>query len=93
MPLLFPVLHAARCRLTVDAALAVPDHLLNDTLFLQVLQRLPSKRSVDFQTIDEDGDGDETVGLNIFLKFVGGGLIEDDGMLGFVLDYDSQLRH
>ena len=72
---------------TVDVQLAVSDDLLDEALLLQVGKRLSCEGAIDLQSIDEGGDGDETVGLDIFLEFVGGGFIEDDGVVGLVLDY------
>ena len=71
----------------------MPHHFLDHTLVLQILQRLSSKRSIYFQTIDEDSDGDETIGLYVLLEFIRGGLIKDDGVLGFILDYNSKIEH
>lgn len=47
--------------LTVDAQLAMPNHLLNLSLLLQILQRLPCQTSIDLETIDERGDGYEAI--------------------------------
>lgn len=72
--------------LTVNAQLAVPNNLLDLPLLLQIVQRLPRKTAIDLQTIDERRDGDEAVGLHVFVQFVRGGLVEDDGVIGLVLD-------
>ena len=61
-------------------------HLLDLPLLLQIIQRLPRQTAIDLQTINERGDGDQAVGLDIFVEFVGGGFVEDDGVVGFVLD-------
>lgn len=74
-------------KLTVDAQLAVPNHLLDLSLLLQIIQRLPCQAAIDLQSVDERGDCDETVGLDVFVEFVGGGFVEDDGVVGLVLDY------
>jgi hypothetical protein len=71
---------------TVNTQLGVANNLLDLTLLLEVLQGLPGKGTVDLQAVDEDGDGDETVGLDILGELVGGGLVEDDGVVGLVLD-------
>lgn len=76
----------------VDAQLAVSDNLLDLALLLQVVQRLPRQTPVDLQSIDKRGDGDEAVGLDIFVKFVRGGFIEDDGVVGLVLDCAAEGR-
>lgn len=46
---------------TVDAAPAVSNDLLDLALLLHILDSLSCERTVDFKTIDEDSDGDETV--------------------------------
>ena len=61
-------------------------NLLNLPLLLQIIQRLPRQTAIDLQTIDERGDGDQAVRLDIFIEFVGGGFVEDDGVVGLVLD-------
>ena len=71
---------------TVDGAFAVCDHLLDLSLLLQVGERFSGEGTVDLQTIDEDCDGNETVGLDILLESVGSGLVKDDGVLCLVLD-------
>lgn len=48
-------------RSRVDASRTVSDNLLYHTLLLQIRKRSAGERSVDLQTIDEDGDCDETV--------------------------------
>lgn len=62
------------------------DNLLNLPLLLQILQRRSSEAAIDLEAIDERGDGDEAVGLHVFVEFVRGGFVEDDGVVGFVLD-------
>ena len=59
---------------------------LDDALLLEVLDALPCQRAVDLHAVDEGGNGDETVGLDILVELLGGGLVEDDGVLGLVLD-------
>lgn len=61
-------------------------NLLDLALLLEIVQRLPCQAAVDLQSIDEGRDGDETVGLDIFVEFVGCGLVEDDGVVGLILD-------
>ena len=70
---------------TVDVAGVVADNLLDGTLGLEVVQGLACERAVDLQAIDEDGDGDETVGLYILVETLLEGLVEDDGVDGLVL--------
>lgn len=76
---------------TVDGALGVSDNLLDLTLLLEVGKGLPGEGTVDLQTVDKGGDGDEAVGLDILLKLVVGGLVEDDGVLGLVLDCSNDI--
>jgi len=73
--------------LTVNAQSTVTDNLLDLSLLLQICQCLPSERAVDLQAIDEDSDGDEAVGLHVLVELLGGLLVEDDGVVGLVLDY------
>lgn len=62
------------------------DNLLDDTLLLEIGKGLAGERTVDLQTIDEGSDGDEAVRLNVLVELVRDGLVEDDGVLGLVLD-------
>lgn len=71
---------------TVDLHLAVRNDRLDQALLLQLLDALAGKRAVDLQSIDESSDGDETVRLDILVELVGGGLVEQDGVLCLVLD-------
>lgn len=61
-------------------------HGLYLTLFLEIFQASPGKRSVDLHPVDEGGNSNETVGLNIFVELVCSGLLENDSVLGLVLD-------
>lgn len=61
-------------------------HLLDLPLLLQIIQCLPCEATIDLQSINEGGDCDEAVGLDVFVEFVGGGFVEDDGVVGLVLD-------
>lgn len=65
------------------------DNLLDDALLLQVGQTSASDGAVDLHSVDQDRDGDQAVGLDIFVKLVRGGLVEEDGVLGLVLDYNA----
>lgn len=80
----FPRLAVAKH--TVDAQSAVSNNLLDDALLLKVGQTSASNGSVDLHSVNENGDSDETVGLDILVKLVGGGLVEEDGVLGLVLN-------
>lgn len=62
-------------------------HLLDLPLLLQVIQCFPCQASIDLQSVHEGGYGDEAVGLDVFVEFVGGGFIEDDCVVGLVLDW------
>lgn len=62
------------------------DDLLDLALLLKLGERTAGKRAVDLQSVDKGGDGDEAVGLNLLLETVRSGLVEDDGVLGLVLD-------
>jgi hypothetical protein len=70
----------------VDLHLAVSDHRLDDALLLEVGKALSCQRTVDLHSVDESGDGDQTVRLHILVELLRGGLVEDDGVLGLVLD-------
>jgi hypothetical protein len=64
----------------------VSNDLLDLAVLLEVGKRFPCKRAVNLQAIDEGGNGDEAVGLDILLELVVGLLVENDGVLGLVLD-------
>lgn len=55
---------------TVDEHLAVRNDGLDLSLLLQVLQALASQRAIDLQSVDQGGDGDETVGLNVLVQLL-----------------------
>lgn len=59
---------------------------LNDALLLEVLDALPCQRSVDLHAVDQGGDGDEAERRDILVELLGGGLVENDGVLSLVLD-------
>lgn len=71
---------------TVDLQLGVADDLLDASLLLEGGEGLAGEGSVDLETIDEGSDRDQAVRLDILLELVIGGLVEDDGVLGLVLD-------
>lgn len=62
------------------------NNLLDLALLLQVGEGLPGQAAVDLQSVDEGSDGDEAVGLHILVELLGSGLVEDNGMVGLVLD-------
>ena len=68
----------------------MPHHLLDLPLVLQIRQRLARKTAIYLEAVDECGDGDEPVGLHVFVELVACGLVEDDGVVGFVLDYRGE---
>lgn len=61
------------------------NNLLDGTLGLEVGEGAAGEGAVDLQAIDEDGDGDEAVGLDLLVKTLLEGLVEDDGVDGLVL--------
>jgi hypothetical protein len=65
----------------------VTNNLLDLAVCLEVGKRLAGERSVDLQAVDKGGDGDQAVGLDILLELVVGLLVEDDSVVGLVLDY------
>lgn len=58
---------------------------LDQALSLQVLKALAGERAIDLQSVDESGNGDEAVRLDILVKLVGSGFVEQDGVLCLVL--------
>lgn len=69
------------------------NNLLDDAFLLKVGQTSAGNGSVDLHSVDENRDGDQAVGLDILVKLVGGGLVEEDGVLGLVLNYGNcQIR-
>ena len=62
------------------------DNLLDLALLLKVLKSLTGEGAVDLKTIDKGGDGDETVGLDVLVETLSDLLLEDNGVLGLVLD-------
>lgn len=64
----------------------VSNDLLDRALLLEIVKALAGKAAVDLQSVDERGDRDQAVGLHILEELLGGGLVEDDSVLGLVLD-------
>lgn len=62
------------------------DDGLDHALLLEISEALASEGTVDLHAVDEGSDGDETVGLDILVELLRGGLVEDDSVLGLVLD-------
>lgn len=75
---------------TVDLHLAVRDDRADLALLLEVLEALTSQGAVDLESVDQSGDGHQAVGLDILVQLLRGGLVEDDSVLGLVLDYCPQ---
>lgn len=63
------------------------NHLLDGALLLKVGEGFPCERAVDLETVDKGSDGDKAIRLHVLVKLVRGLLVEDDGVLGLVLDY------
>lgn len=82
----YPSLCAAGVNRTVDLHLAVGDDRLDHALLLEVRDALAGEGAVDLHSVDQDSDGDEAVRLNILVQLLGDGLVEDDGVLGLILD-------
>lgn len=76
----------SRPLLTVDLHLAVVDNRADLAPLLKVLQASASQGAVDLKSVDKGGDSDKTVRLDVLVELVRGGLVEDDGVLGLVLD-------
>lgn len=76
---------------TVDLHLAVSHNLPDLALLLQVLQACPCQRAIDLESVDESGNGNEAVGLNVLVELLGSGLVEEDSVLGLVLDYKDAM--
>jgi len=64
----------------------VADNLLDLALVLHVLEDLAGDRAVDLHAVDKSGDSDKTVGVDFLVKTVGLFLVENDSVLGLVLD-------
>lgn len=62
------------------------NNLLDLAVCLEVSEGFPCERAVDLQAVDEGGNGDEAVRLDILLELVVGLLVENDGVVGLVLD-------
>lgn len=62
------------------------DNRLDHALLLEVGDALAGQRTVNLHAVDEGGNGDEAVGLDILVELVGRALVEDDRVLGLVLD-------
>lgn len=68
------------------------DDRLDLALLLEILQAPPRQGAVDLQSVDEGGDCDKAVRLDIFVELLGGGLVKQDGVLSLVLDCKEDAR-
>jgi hypothetical protein len=75
---------------TVDVQAVVADNLLDLAALLEVSESLAGEAAVDLETIDEGGDGDQAVGLDILVELLSDSLVEDNSVLGLVLNYKSK---
>jgi hypothetical protein len=71
---------------TVDLHLAVGDDGPDHALLLEVANASSRQGAVDLHSVDEGGDRDEAVRLDILVELVRGGLVEQDGVLRLILD-------
>ena len=71
---------------TVDQLAAVVNNPLDLALLLQMPNGYPGQAPVDLQPLDEDGLADEAEGGDFLQDTVVRWLVEDDGVLGLVLD-------
>lgn len=71
---------------TVDQLVAVVHNSLDLTLLLQVPDSYPRQAPIDFETLDEDALADEAESWDFLQDTVIGRLVEDDSVLGLVLD-------
>lgn len=64
----------------------VANDLLDLTVLLKLLESLTGQATVDLETVDQGGDGDQAEVLDILLETLGCLLLKDDGVVGLVLD-------
>jgi hypothetical protein len=57
-------------RSCVNAAGAVADHLSDHTPVLEICERFPCQRAIDLESVDQHGDCDEAVRLDVLVEFV-----------------------
>ena len=60
---------------------------LDDVLGLQLPQCLPRQTSIDFQSLHKNTHTHESVRADFLEEFVVCGFIEEDGIVGLVLDF------
>ena len=73
-------------QLTVNIQPSMAHDLLDLPLCLHFVQHLARDGTVDLHPVDERRDGDEAVGLHVLCQAVAEGFVEDDGVVGLVLD-------
>lgn len=59
----------------------------DDPLCFQLSQSLPGKTSIDLQPFHKNTHTHKSIRADFFEEFVVGGFIEEDGIVGFVLDF------
>lgn len=64
----------------------VADNLLDLAVLLQLGESLAGQAAVDLETVDEGGNGDQAEVLDVLLETLRDRLLEDDGVVGLVLD-------
>lgn len=79
-------LHKHRAIRTVDVHGMRANDLLDDTLLLQVGKGFSGQATVDLELVDKSGNGEETGSLDVLVQSVDLGLIEDNGVVGLVLN-------
>ena len=59
---------------------------LDQVLVFQFSEGSTGERAVDAETVNQDGGGNELVGGHFLEQLVISGLVEDNGVVGLVLD-------
>ena len=65
----------------------MPNNLLYLSFLLQVVQCFPGQATIDLESVDQSCNCYQSVGLDIFVEFVGSGFIQNHGVVGLILDY------
>ena len=63
------------------------NNLLDRSLLFEICERTTSETAIDLESVDKNRNRDQPVGLDFLLEFIVDGLVEDDCVLGLVLDY------
>ena len=69
----------------VDGTTGVLVHGLDDTLGLQLAQSLAGNAAVDLQAVNHGGGGDDLGDGDLLHHLLGGGLVQEDGVVGLLL--------